>query len=52
MKYKYYKHLFMFIKGNENVDNLSLCYYYLHSYMFYVYLFIYSFAEMMKVCPS
>jgi hypothetical protein len=44
MKYKYYKHLFMFIKGNENVDNLSLCCHYLHSYMFHVYLFIYSFC--------
>jgi hypothetical protein len=41
MKYKCYEHLFMFIKWNENVNNLFLCCHYLHSYMFYVSLFIY-----------
>jgi hypothetical protein len=45
MKYKYYEHLFMFRKWNENVNNLFLNGYYLHSYMFYVPSFIFIYKD-------
>jgi hypothetical protein len=45
MKYKYYEHLFMFVKWNENVNDLSLCCHYLHSYMSYVSLFIFIYQD-------
>jgi hypothetical protein len=57
MKYKYDEHLFMFIKGDKNVNNLFL--YRLYLYIFTVYILLcfmrphlYLFIEMMKVCPS
>jgi hypothetical protein len=45
MQHKYYENLFMFIKLNGNVNNLFLCCHYLHSYMFYVSLFVFIYRD-------
>jgi hypothetical protein len=45
MKYKYYEHLFMFMKLNENVNNLFLYGYYLYSCMVYASSFIFIYKD-------
>jgi hypothetical protein len=45
MKHKHYEHLFMFIRGNGNINNLFLCCHYLHFYMFYVSLFVFIYRD-------
>ena len=45
MKFKYYEHLFMFIKWNKNVSNLFPHCHYLHSYVLHVSPFIFIYRE-------
>jgi hypothetical protein len=45
MKYKYYEHLFMFMKWNKNINNLFLYGYYLDSCMLYVSSFIFIYKD-------